>query len=50
MNATPDIGEGQKQALISSIQEVDKRSFLQWIEDPQNRRRLDLPKPALRHL
>ena len=50
MDGTPDIGEGQKQALISSIQEIDKRSFNDWLADPQSRTRLDLPKPALRHL
>lgn len=50
MNVTPDIDEGQKQALISNIQEVDRRSFYKWIEGPQNQRRLDLPKSALRHL
>lgn len=50
MDATPDIGEGQRHALISNIREVDRRSFSDWVEDPQNQRRLDLPKPVLRHL
>lgn len=50
MDATPDIGEGQRQTLISNIQEVDKRSFADWVNVPRHQRSLDLPRPALRHL